>query len=62
MWKSANPWEPDIPPVRANASQIYQILMNLGTNAAYAMPMGGVLSVELDTVHVTNADTACRGS
>jgi PAS domain S-box-containing protein len=47
---------PDIPPVRANASQIYQILLNLGTNAAYAMPAGGVLSVGLDTVHVTNAD------
>ena len=41
MWKSANPWAPDIPPVRANASQIYQIPMNLGTNAAYAMPRGG---------------------
>jgi PAS domain S-box-containing protein len=47
---------PNIPPVRANASQIYQILMNLGTNAAYAMPMGGVLSVELDAAHLTNAD------
>jgi PAS domain S-box-containing protein len=46
----------DIPPVRANSSQIYQILINLGTNAAYAMPMGGVLSVGLDTVHLTNAD------
>ena len=48
----------DIPPVRANESQIYQILMNLGTNAAYAMPRGGVLSVELDTVQLAKGDTA----
>jgi PAS domain S-box-containing protein len=48
----------DIPPVRANASQIYQILINLSTNATYAMPRGGVLSVGLDTVHLGNGDTA----
>ena len=48
----------DIPLVRANASQIYQILINLGANAAYAMPMGGVLSVALDTVHLTDAAAA----
>jgi PAS domain S-box-containing protein len=47
-----------IPPVRANASQIYQILMNLGTNSAHAMPSGGVLSVRLDTVNLTQADAA----
>jgi PAS domain S-box-containing protein len=43
----------DIPPVRANASQIYQVLMNLGTNAAYAMSSGGVLSIGLEAVNLT---------
>ena len=47
-----------IPMVRANASQIYQILINLGANSAYAMPAGGVLSVGLDTVNLTNTIAA----
>jgi signal transduction histidine kinase/CheY-like chemotaxis protein len=39
------------PPVRADPSQIHQVLMNLGTNAAHAMAeRGGVLEVSLETV------------
>jgi PAS domain S-box-containing protein len=53
--------EPEIPPVSANASQIYQMLMNLGTNAAHAMPAGGVLSVGMDRVRVTNTEAAVYG-
>jgi len=52
--------EPDTRTVSANASQVYQILMNLGTNAGHVMRDGGVLSVSLDDVHVTMPEaTAC---
>jgi PAS domain S-box-containing protein len=52
--------ERDVPHVSANASQVYQILMNLGTNAGQAMPTGGVLSVSLDSVELTTPEaTAC---
>src|SRR5262245_43820655 len=40
--------EPGVPHVSADASQVYQILMNLGTNAGHAMRTGGVLSLSLD--------------
>ena len=53
--------EPGLPPIRASASQIYQVLMNLGTNAAHAMPAGGVLSVGLATINIPNAETALPG-
>jgi hypothetical protein len=36
----------DLPPVQADPGQVHQVLMNLGTNACYAMqPAGGTLSV-----------------
>jgi len=50
--------KPVLPAIQGNASQIYQVLLNLGTNAAHAMPAGGTLSVELDTVAVTVAEAA----
>ena len=53
--------EREIPPVLANASQIYQVLMNLGTNAGHAMPAGGVLSVSLDRIRITKSEPAVCG-
>ena len=45
--------EPDLPAVLADASQIHQVIMNLGTNAAHAMgERGGVLRVSLDRVTI----------
>ncbi|HEX6589714.1 MAG TPA: ATP-binding protein [Longimicrobiales bacterium] len=39
----------DLPPILADSTQIHQVLMNLATNAAYAMSeKGGVLTVALD--------------
>ena len=54
--------DPDVPPVLGNASQIYQLLMNLGTNAAHAMPAGGVLLVGLDRTRIARAEPAVCGT
>jgi PAS domain S-box-containing protein len=44
---------PHLPLVRADATQVHQVVMNLGTNAAYAMrENGGLLSVELGAIDV----------
>jgi PAS domain S-box-containing protein len=39
--------EPETPPVDADPTQLHQVLLNLCTNAAHAMPQGGVLEVGL---------------
>ncbi|MDH5698619.1 MAG: PAS domain S-box protein, partial [Nitrospirota bacterium] len=50
--------EPDSAPVLADATQIHQVVMNLGANAEYAMRgTGGRLTVKLDEVEV-DATTA----
>ncbi len=41
---------PDLSPIHADPIQIEQVLMNLGTNAADAMPDGGVLSIRTENV------------
>ena len=47
----------ELPSVSGDASQLYQVLMNLITNAAHAMSeKGGDLSVEIDAVDTTAAD------
>jgi PAS domain S-box-containing protein len=44
-------FDPDVPGVLADATQVYQVVMNLGTNAAHAMgPSGGRLELRLETV------------
>jgi PAS domain S-box-containing protein len=45
-------FRPDVPSVSADTTQMHQILMNLATNAAHAMPQGGVLSVQLEAIVV----------
>ncbi|MGE3541924.1 MAG: ATP-binding protein [Candidatus Tectimicrobiota bacterium] len=46
-------FDPDVPPVLADATQMHQVVMNLGTNAAHAMgDHGGVLTLRLELVQV----------
>jgi signal transduction histidine kinase len=48
--------------VLADATQLYQIVMNLCTNAVHAMENGGVLAVVLDEVLVPIARATTHGS
>ena len=50
-----------VPAVAANATQVYQILVNLGTNAGQAMATGGVLTLSLDHIRVTKGEVAACG-
>jgi PAS domain S-box-containing protein len=40
-------------PVMADATQIHQVVMNLGTNAAQAMPRGGLLDITVEMVELS---------
>ena len=42
----------DLPAVWADPTQLHQVVMNLATNAAQAMPDGGALNVRLDHVAI----------
>ena len=46
----------DVDPVKADPTAIEQILMNLATNAADAMPSGGRLSISVSNLDVANDD------
>jgi hypothetical protein len=46
---------PDLPRVMADATAVHQILMNLGTNAAHAMPGGGVLHIVLEPFYARDS-------
>ncbi len=52
----------DVGMVDANATQIHQVLMNLCTNAAHAMPSGvGKLSIELEKETLDQEEVTARG-
>ena len=46
---------PDLSPIHADPIQLEQVLMNLGTNAADAMPDGGILSIRTENVLIETA-------
>ena len=49
--------EPSLPPVNADKIQMYQVLLNLTTNAAAAMESaGGRMDIELSRVRIADAD------
>ena len=48
----------DAPAILGDATSVHQILMNLATNAAHAMPSGGVLEVSVEPRYLT--DSAVR--
>jgi PAS domain S-box-containing protein len=50
---------PEVPRVLADVTSVHQILMNLGTNAAHAMPTGGTISIQLEPFYVR--DSMARG-
>ncbi|MBI5831924.1 MAG: response regulator [Armatimonadetes bacterium] len=47
--------DPETPPALADPAQIHQVLLNLCTNAAQAMPSGGLLTVGLSAEEVGEA-------
>jgi signal transduction histidine kinase/ActR/RegA family two-component response regulator len=52
-------FESDVPPIAGDASHLFQVVMNLATNASHAMEAnGGVLLFTLNTVTVTAAEAA----
>jgi PAS domain S-box-containing protein len=48
-------FDPDTPDLFADETQVQQVLMNLVTNAAHAMPNGGELEVAVTPLSVDNA-------
>jgi hypothetical protein len=43
------------PSILADATSVHQVLMNLGTNAAHAMPLRGTLQIELEPFYVRDS-------
>ncbi|MFI5280744.1 MAG: PAS domain S-box protein [Gemmatimonadales bacterium] len=46
---------PDSPQILGDATSIHQIVMNLGTNAAHAMPEGGVLEIGVESLYLRDS-------
>ncbi|WP_136805478.1 two-component regulator propeller domain-containing protein [Desulfosediminicola flagellatus] len=49
--------QPDVPNIIADPTQVHQIIMNLCTNSAQAMPEGGKITITLDKMHLTTNDS-----
>jgi PAS domain S-box-containing protein len=47
--------DPASPRVLADPTAVHQVIMNLGTNAAHAMPRGGVFEVTVEPVYVRDS-------
>jgi PAS domain S-box-containing protein len=47
--------DPAAPPIMGDATSIHQVLLNLATNAAQAMPDGGTLSISLQSLYVRDS-------
>ena len=54
-------FDPELPLVSADATQIHSVLMNLCTNASHAMPDGGVLTIKLQKVILADYEVRDRG-
>ncbi len=53
---------PDDPIVFANPTQIYQVLMNMVTNAQDAMPLGGSLKIGTKVVEISETEASKKAS
>jgi PAS domain S-box-containing protein len=51
---------PETPRVLADATSVHQVLMNLGTNAAHAMPTGGRLELFIQPFYVRDSMARAR--
>jgi PAS domain S-box-containing protein len=47
--------DPEAPRVLADPTAVHQVIMNLGTNAAHAMPRGGVFEVTIEPLYVRDS-------
>lgn len=47
--------DPNTPPVLADPTAVHQVLMNLCTNAAHAMPSGGQLTISVEPLYVRDS-------
>ena len=46
---------PDVPAILADPTSLHQVLLNLGTNAAHAMPHGGRISIQAEPLYVRDS-------
>jgi hypothetical protein len=51
---------PDVPRTMADPTALHQVVMNLGTNAAHAMPRGGTLDITLEHLYIRDSMARSR--